>query len=226
MTIRLIDRPSPNFDERPKEAEINVLVLHYTGMKTLKEALDRLVNQVSQVSTHYVISQSGDVYSMVEETKRAWHAGVSHWRGIIQLNAHSIGIELENPGHEFGYKSFPDSQMNSLKELCDEILSRHPIPARNVIGHSDIAPRRKQDPGELFDWKWLADQGIGLWPNAASSIYMQCNVEVLLSALGYEVDNISATLSAFQRHYLPSRITGQADGLTCTVLNSLVELVG
>ena len=225
MPIRLIDRPSPNFDERPREAKIDVLVLHYTGMNTLNEALDRLVDPVTEVSAHYLISEAGDVYCMVDETNRAWHAGSSYWRGMAEINAHSIGIELQNPGHEFGYRPFPGSQMGALKELCDDILSRYPIPARNVIGHSDIAPRRKQDPGELFNWKWLANQGIGLWPDTTSSIYRQCNVEVLLSVLGYEVDDVSATLSAFQRHYLPSFISGRADGLTRKTINSLIDLV-
>ena len=201
------------------------MVFHYTGLKTLKEALDRLINPVAKVSAHYLISEGGEIYCLVKEAHRAWHAGVSYWRGRTDVNAHSIGIELENPGLDFGYRTFPQSQMKALTELCHDILSRHSIPARNIIGHSDIAPRRKRDPGELFDWEFMANQGIGLWPDPTSGGPLIDSPERLLSSLGYEVDDINATLRAFQRHYLPSCISGQADRKTCKALNALTELV-
>ncbi len=154
---------SPNFNERPAEP-VSVLVLHYTGMPAVKDALERLCDKEAQVSAHYVVSEEGAIYQLVNEDKRAWHAGVSHWRGRDSLNDLSIGVEIANPGHEFGYRLFPPVQMDAVTELCLDILNRHDIPACNVVGHSDIAPLRKDDPGELFDWAWLATQGVGLWP--------------------------------------------------------------
>jgi N-acetylmuramoyl-L-alanine amidase len=216
---------SPNFDERPPGVDVTVLVIHYTGLRTCQEALDRLSNPRTEVSSHYLISKFGEIYLLVPEDKRAWHAGVSYWRGNSDVNACSIGIELENPGHEFGYQDFSISQMNALIELSQEILSRHPIPARNVVGHSDVAPRRKQDPGELFDWKFMADHGIGLWPTSGDDEVLHDDVEILLSYLGYETDDIGATLTAFQRHYVPSSISGHLDSLTCKAINSLIQLI-
>ena len=146
-------RNSPNYDARPEGIEIDMLVLHYTGMKTGEAALERLCDSAAKVSAHYLIHENGDVVQMVEEANRAWHAGVASWRGEADVNARSIGIELVNPGHEFGYREFPDAQLTALEGLCFDIFSRHAILARNVVGHSDIAPTRKQDPGELFPWQ-------------------------------------------------------------------------
>ena len=216
---------SNNFNERPSGADVTILVMHYTGLRTCREALDRLSNPAAKVSSHYLISNIGEIYLLVPEDKRAWHAGVSYWRGLNDINSYSIGIELENPGHEFGYQDFSSSQMNALTELSQEILTRHPIPARNVVGHSDIAPRRKRDPGELFDWKFIEDHGIGVWPPSSGDEFLQNDIEILLSYLGYETDDIGATLTAFQRHYVPSCISGQLDSLTCRAINSLVELI-
>ena len=159
----MIELPSPNFDSREGQ-EIDMLVLHYTGMKTAQEALDRLCDPAAKVSAHYVVDEDGTVYRLVAEENRAWHAGVSSWRGASNVNQRSIGIEIVNPGHEFGYRAFPKAQMETVAALCKGILSRHAIAARNVVAHSDIAPVRKEDPGELFDWKGLAELGIGLWP--------------------------------------------------------------
>ncbi|MBT4888262.1 MAG: N-acetylmuramoyl-L-alanine amidase [Rhodospirillales bacterium] len=160
----MIKRPSPNHNERPLETSVDMLVIHYTGMKNCEDALARLCDVEAQVSAHYLIDEDGTLYQMVDENRRAWHAGVSYWRGITDVNAHSIGIELVNPGHEFGYRAFPEAQMLTLIDLCKDILSRHDISACNVVGHSDVAPERKQDPGELFDWQRLADAGIAQWP--------------------------------------------------------------
>jgi len=161
--MRRIDRPSPNHDERGDVA-IDMLVLHYTGMASGAAALDRLCDPAAKVSAHYTIDEDGTVYAMVPEARRAWHAGVSWWGGDTNINTRSIGIELVNPGHEFGYRAFPDAQVAALTTLCHGILMRHPIPSARVLGHSDVAPARKDDPGELFPWERLAKLGIGLWP--------------------------------------------------------------
>lgn len=169
--MRLIDLPSPNFDSRDGQP-VDMLVLHYTNMPTGKEALDRLCDPTAKVSAHYMVDEDGTVYRLVAEENRAWHAGVSYWRGNSNINQRSIGIEMANPGHTWGYRPFPPAQMESVIELCKGIVSRHAIPARNVVGHSDICPNRedKMDPGVLFDWKGLAEQGIGLWPTSPSPL--------------------------------------------------------
>ena len=141
-----------------------MLILHYTGMQTAQEAIDRLRDPAARVSSHYVVDEDGAVLRLVPEERRAWHAGVSYWRGHSGLNGRSIGIEIVNPGHEWGYRDFPVLQLAAVCDLCLAILSRHPIPARNVVAHSDVAPDRKEDPGERFDWRSLAENGVGLWP--------------------------------------------------------------
>lgn len=156
--------PSPNFDSREGQ-NIDMLVLHYTDMATAKEALEKLCDPAAKVSAHYLVEEDGTVHALVPEEMRAWHAGVSSWRGHTNINQRSIGIEIANPGHRLGYRPFPKPQMEAVAKLCRNILSRHDIPARNVVAHSDVAPTRKKDPGELFDWKGLAEQGVGLWPN-------------------------------------------------------------
>lgn len=161
--MKIIQQPSPNFDERG-DAPIDMLVMHYTGMQTGEAALARLCEAAAKVSAHYLIEEDGRIFQMVDESKRAWHAGVSYWRGHTDINARSIGIELVNPGHEWGYRPFPQAQMESLVWLSKGILARHPIPPENVVGHEHVAPSRKQDPGELFDWEFLGKHGIGLWP--------------------------------------------------------------
>jgi N-acetylmuramoyl-L-alanine amidase len=159
-----IERPSPNCDARPDGAAIDILLVHYTGMKSAEEALARLCDPVARVSAHYTIDVDGRIYRHVDEMLRAWHAGVSYWAGERNVNGRSVGIELVNPGHEFGYVPFPEPQIESLIDLAMAILARHPIPPRRVLGHSDVAPARKQDPGELFPWHVLAEQGIGIFP--------------------------------------------------------------
>ena len=220
-----VARPSPNFDDRPNTTPIDMLVLHYTGMQTPEAALDRLCDAAAKVSAHYLIDEEGTVYALVEEDRRAWHAGVSFWRGATDINARSIGIELVNPGHEFGYREFPPPQMAALKELAVKILDRHPIPARNVVGHADVAPARKTDPGELFDWAGLAAAGIGLWPDGDVSDGDPVEVPAMLSDYGYDVTD-AAAITAFQRHFHPESLDGSADAETAGRLRALLERCG
>ncbi len=201
---------SPNFDERP--GGVSYLVLHYTGMQTAAAAVARLRDPVARVSSHYVVDEDGTVYALVDEAMRAWHAGISFWRGVRRLNDGSIGIEIVNPGHEWGYRAFPEAQMLAVRDLCGEILARHPIPARNVVGHSDIAPDRKQDPGELFPWEWLAANGVGLWTDAVAA---SGDITADLAAIGYDTSLEPRDLiTAFQRRFLPMHLSGEADRLT------------
>ena len=217
---------SPNHDERPADTPIDMLVLHYTGMPSAQAAIDRLCDPASRVSAHYLIDDAGSITPLVPEDRRAWHAGVSYWRGHRDVNGRSIGIEIVNPGHEFGYTDFPDRQITSLVDLGHEILDRHPIPARNVVGHSDIAPARKQDPGELFPWSVLAESGIGLWPQEPFRGTDEQAVP-LLCEYGYEPGLDPAILiSAFQRHFRPEQIDGVADDTTVNRLATLVEIAG
>jgi N-acetylmuramoyl-L-alanine amidase len=209
---------SPNFNDRPDGTPLDMLVIHYTGMQSAEAALERMCDAGAEVSAHYMIDEAGQVFALVDEEKRAWHAGVSYWRGESNINSRSIGIELVNPGHEFGYRPFPESQMAALIELARSILTRWPIPPRNVVGHSDVAPRRKADPGELFDWRRLAEAGIGLWPAPAAG---EGDPAALLAACGYETDDLQASLIAFQRHFRPSRCDGVADAETLSLLNGL-----
>ena len=219
-----VSRVSPNFNDRLFGVPIDMLVLHYTGMETCEAALTRLCGADAQVSAHYLIEEDGTVHRLVDEDKRAWHAGVAWWRGAMDINGRSIGIELVNPGHEFGYQAFPDAQMEALTALGQSILKRHPIPKRNVVGHSDVAPRRKLDPGELFDWQRLADAGIGLWAADAKPVRAtDAEVCAMLTALGYEAGDFAATLSAFQRHFRPARVDGQADFETAGILKALLD---
>ena len=194
---------------------MDMLVLHYTGMRTGQEAIDRLRDPAAKVSSHYVVEEDGRIFRLVPEQRRAAHAGVSHWRGHAGLNARSIGIEIVNPGHEWGYRDFPALQMAAVCDLCLDILSRHPIPPRNVVGHSDVAPDRKQDPGELFDWEGLARNGVGLWPGHDPPAPPEDETLPLLAAIGYRTDlPLSVLVTAFQRHWLPPRTDGIADAAT------------
>lgn len=211
----MIEHPSPNHDARPEGAPIDLLVLHYTGMKTAAEALARLCDPAARVSAHYTIDRDGTVYRHVPEERRAWHAGESFWAGAKNVNGRAIGIELVNPGHEFGYEAFPETQIESLIDLASAILKRHPIAPARVVGHSDVAPARKQDPGERFPWAQLADFGIGLWP-AWSARALTLPVEIALAEIGYGVSPhvdipLETVVTAFQRHFAPKTITGNAD---------------
>jgi N-acetylmuramoyl-L-alanine amidase len=198
----VIFRPSPNFNARPCGVEF--LVLHYTGMKTAQAAIELLCDPGAEVSAHYVVDEDGSVTQLVAEENRAWHAGVSYWRGRRGLNDASIGVEIVNPGHEWGYRAFPAAQMDAVTALCRGIVGRHPIPARNVVAHSDIAPNRKQDPGELFGWRGLAAAGVGVWTEEVAA---PGDWRADLAAIGYDMglpeDDV---VRAFQRHFLPESL--------------------
>lgn len=231
--LNIMNCPSPNHEARPEGAPVDMLVLHYTGMESCSAAMERMCDPEAKVSAHYLIDEDGATWRLVPEERRAWHAGVAHWAGASNINDRSIGIELVNPGHEFGYRSFPDAQMTALESLARDIVDRHGIPAHRVLGHSDIAPDRKQDPGELFDWERLAHARIGLWPAGGQSAGeppggdedMLVRVQSMLKRFGYKVgrsrteldDETRLALEAFQRHFRPANIDGQPD-LECLVL--------
>ncbi len=211
-----------------------MLILHYTGMRTAKESLDRLCDPAAKVSAHYQIDEDGTVWRLVAEEKRAWHAGISFWRGCRDINDVSIGIELVNPGHEFGYRVFPEAQMAALEALAHGILARHPIPPRLVLGHSDVAPTRKQDPGEFFDWPRLARAGIGFWPdfvaNIASGPSSIAEMQGKLAQIGYDCPQTgvldaqtTTVITAFQRHYRPKRCDGVVDPETAARIGVLAQ---
>ena len=220
---------------------VDILILHYTGTQTAQAAIDRQRDPAARVSCHYVVDEDGSVLNMVPEERRAWHAGTSYWRGHTGLNDRSISIQLVNPGHEWGYRDFPVLQLAAVCDLCLSILSRHPIPARNFVGHSDVAPDRAQDPGERFEWQALAQNGVGLWPGDmpdlgnggmvrdAASLR---DVRAALAEIGYRVIRegpldpaLGAVLRAFQRHWRPEAVTGQADAGTLARLLAVRLLV-
>ena len=215
---------SPNYDVRPTSSPIDMLVIHYTGMQSAEAALDRLCDPRAKVSAHYFIDEDGGVASLVDEGKRAWHAGVASWRGQEDINARSIGVELVNPGHEYGYRNFTEVQMTALIELVLGVLSRHPIPARNVVGHSDVAPMRKLDPGERFDWAGLAAAGIGLWPHVVDPVCDFADISGMLSDYGYDVTNPASAIAAFQRHFHPEILNKTVNPETLGRLKSLLVL--
>lgn len=217
--MKWVEMSSPNHDDRGAAA-IDMLVLHYTGMKSAGESLARLCDWSAKVSAHYTIDEDGTVYVHVPEARRAWHAGVSCWAGATDINACSIGIELVNPGHEFGYREFADAQIEALITLCHGVLMRHPIPSARVLGHSDVAPARKEDPGELFPWARLARAGIGLWPEAVAG---DPEPEAL-GRYGYDLNAPrDKVITAFQRHFRPHKLDGQWDGECAGLLAWLLE---
>ncbi|MCF8468410.1 MAG: N-acetylmuramoyl-L-alanine amidase [Sneathiella sp.] len=233
--------PSPNFDDREATTPIDMLVLHYTGMPTAADALDRLTDEKAKVSVHYLVNEDGRILALVPEEKRAWHAGVSHWRGADNINARSIGIEIVNPGHEFGYRHFPDVQMAAVVELAADIVRRRNIRPFNVVGHSDVAPDRKEDPGELFDWKRLAEGGAGFW--FSKELDMPEGLKLLapgaegndvtairraLLEIGYNVAadgaydaKLETVVRAFQRHWRQAQVDGIADPETQATICAL-----
>ncbi|MCY4394997.1 MAG: N-acetylmuramoyl-L-alanine amidase [Rhodospirillaceae bacterium] len=234
--MRIVDRPSPNHNERPGGRAPDMLVLHYTGMQSAAGALDRLCDPAAQVSAHYTVDEDGTVYAHVPEERRAWHAGVAYWQGETDVNGRSVGIEIVNPGHEFGYRPFPAMQMTAVAALSGAIVSRYGIRPLGVVGHSDVAPERKTDPGELFDWRMLAAAGVGYWPGAGA---VRERIEAAdaadLQALGRNLGRIgyrwpdapdkskaeeqarTAVVAAFQRHFRPASVTGAADPETAAL---------
>lgn len=239
--MNVVEAPSPNFN--PRTVPPDTLVLHYTGMETGEAALERLRDPEAKVSSHYLVEEDGRIFRLVPEERRAWHAGVSYWKGQRNLNDTSIGIEIVNPGHEWGYRPFPEAQIAAVIALVADIRTRWTIDDDRIVGHSDIAPDRKIDPGELFPWKRLAEAGHGLWAEAppapgapigegeegAAVFALQAG----LTRLGFDLPpsgkfdkDTTTVVSAFQRHWRPERFNGVADGETRARLIALLRLAG
>ncbi|MDX2073880.1 MAG: N-acetylmuramoyl-L-alanine amidase [Alphaproteobacteria bacterium] len=220
----IIQHPSPNCNSREGHG-IDMLVLHYTGMKSGANALDRMCDATAEVSAHYMIEEDGRIFQMVDEEMRAWHAGKSFWRGHTNINQRSIGIEIVNPGHDFGYRDFPEVQMQSVISLCKDIVARRKIAPRNVVGHSDVAPTRKDDPGEKFDWKRLAREGVGLFPQLSDQSHSAaCHLSpATLSEYGYDTADLPKAIIAFQRHFRPKTLSGQWDAECDMLLKALLD---
>lgn len=217
------ESPSPNWNER--KLPISMVVLHYTGMETAEAALERLCSEHAEVSAHYMIEENGTVHRLVREDRRAWHAGRSYWRGVTDVNSAAIGIELVNPGHEFGYRPFPDAQMEALLPLLADMVQRHDIPRANVVGHSDVAPARKEDPGELFDWDLLAAHRLALRTPRVTRPSPFENDGAFFLALerwGYDISDQQAAVRAFQRRWRPHIIDGLVDGECSAILFALL----
>jgi N-acetylmuramoyl-L-alanine amidase len=235
--------PSPNCDERKDGRPPDMILLHYTGMATGQAALDRLTTAASKVSAHYVVFENGRIVQCVPEALRAWHAGVSSWASETDINSRSIGIEIVNPGHEFGYCNFPLRQTAAVISLCKTILTRRgPIGAERILAHSDVAPSRKQDPGEKFPWELLSESGVGHWVRAApldlAGVTLQpgergeqvSRLQRTLASYGYGIaetglydDATRDVVTAFQRHFRPARVDGIADPSTLLTLRALIE---
>ncbi len=235
-------RQAVNFNERLVKSP-DILLLHYTGMPDGEQALNWLCVEESQVSCHYLVHEDGRIVQMVEEKFRAWHAGKGRWRDNEDINSRSIGIEIVNPGHEYGYRDFPEIQMQAVAALCRDIVDRNSIEPRNVLAHSDIAPGRKVDPGEKFSWKMLSNAGVGLWvePTSISSGRFLClgesgqpveALQAMLSLYGYGIDqtgNFDETtkkvVEAFQMHFRQEKVDGVADASTIDTLYRLLQMV-
>src|SRR6202795_2945965 len=233
--------PSPNFGERKDGRRPDMIVLHYTGMLDAAAALEHLRTPASQVSSHYFVFEDGRVIQLVQESKRAWHAGIASWAGETDINSCSIGIEIVNPGHEFGYRDFPKRQIAAVTALCRSIQTRHTIQPVRVLGHSDVAPARKQDPGEKFPWRTLYDSGVGNWvkpapimefgqvlkPSDRGSAVLAMQKSLAEYGYGVEInseyDSVTReVVTAFQRHFRPERVDGIADPSTRNTLHDLL----
>lgn len=221
--MSVIETPSPNFNDR--QLPVTMIVLHYTGMQTAGAAIARLTDPAAEVSAHYLIDEGGAVHALVPEDKRAWHAGAAHWRGITDINSASVGIELVNPGHEFGYRDFPDAQIDALIPLMEAVKQRHGITRGNIVGHSDISPTRKQDPGERFPWGKLARLRLALprpARNLMDPLWPDAGFLLALERFGYEVTDRLAAVVAFQRRFRPELIDGEVDGECRSLLLALL----
>src|SRR5689334_21023943 len=233
--------PSPNTDER-QGGPPDMILLHYTGMKDGPSALDRLTSGESKVSSHYVVFEDGRIVQCVPEAQRAWHAGVSFWAGQTDINSRSIGIEIVNPGHDFGYPDFPLRQIAAVIALCKSILTRHRIPVDRVLAHSDVAPARKQDPGEKFPWELLSESHVGHWVRPApltleghglkrgETSEGVRRLQRALRVYGYGIEETGSygeqteiIVAAFQRHFRQERVDGIADASTLLTLRALME---
>ncbi len=226
--MRVNAAPSPNFNDR--DQSVDMLVLHYTGMETGQAALERMSDPAAEVSAHYMVWEDGTISQLVGEDKRAWHAGIAHWQGDSNINSRSIGVEIVNGGHDWPQKDgtlppFPEAQIEAVIELCQGILGRWTIPHSRIVGHSDIAPTRKADPGEHFPWKRLAEAGIGLWPKEAGDEGADPDdFELLLSNIGYDMSVPGAAVKAFQRRFRPERVTGDAGETTLGLISAVHRL--
>jgi len=232
--------PSPNFEARLGNMRPNMLMLHYTGMTCAEKAIMWLSAPESKVSCHYVIDEAGVITQLVPETMRAWHAGVANWANDVDINSHSIGIEVHNGGHDHGYPDFPEPQMAAVEALCRDILARYRIEPARVLAHSDVAPRRKRDPGEKFDWARLARAGIGHWVepappggddglgcsdtgNAVMRLHRQLRAYgYWIEAHGFYDEHTEIIVTAFQRHFRPALVNGRADASTIETLDRLI----
>ena len=229
---------SPNFNARADGSVLSMIILHYTGMKTKKAALERLCDEGAEVSAHYVIDEKGNQWQLVEDEYRAWHAGKSFWKGERDINSASIGIELINPGHEFGYTEFPKRQIEALKTLCKKLMDAYQISPANILAHSDVAPSRKLDPGHLFPWEKLAAHDVGLWPvpteqdyqSAEDLVLNHTSVHELLCAFGYDpAASFEDTVVAYHRHFYPEKFgkwddePNDPDVLSCARLLALIR---
>jgi N-acetylmuramoyl-L-alanine amidase len=218
-----IDAPSPNFDERA--LPVSMLVLHYTGMEDAASAVERLKDPSARVSCHYLVDEDGTMLRMVDEEKRAWHAGRAFWRGAVDVNSASIGIEIVNPGHEFGYRPFPEAQMDALVPLVADVVGRHKIRPPYVVGHSDVAPARKQDPGELFDWALLARHKLAVarpTRGLVDPLWTDGGFLLALERYGYDVREGRPAVTAFQRRFRPELVDGEIDGECRAILLQLL----
>ncbi len=238
LTARIV--PAANYEDRREGQRPDILLLHYTGMSSAEAAIRLLADPKSRVSCHYVIDEGGAITQMVPEALRAWHAGQSHWGGDADINSSSIGIEIHNPGHDGGYPDFPDAQMQAVEALCLDIVRRHGIVPQRVLAHSDVAPHRKIDPGEKFDWARLARAGIGHWvkpvPISAGVVLARgdrgdavLRLQKQLRAYGYAPPSTGAygedtefAVAAFQRHFRPALVDGIADRSTRETLDALL----
>lgn len=204
----LIRQSSPNHDER--DHRVDTIILHYTGMQTAAEALERLVDPQAKVSAHYLVEEDGTIFQLVDEAQRAWHAGVASWRGATNINARSIGIEIASPGHEWGYRAFPETQIEAVFALVKDVSQRFGIDPRRVLGHADVAPQRKDDPGELFPWARLAADGLAVGPYTGQPDPSVDYADALeaIESVGYEMPETgpAATILAFQRRFCPAAL--------------------
>ena len=233
MKIKLLNSPNYSRNSRPKKS-IKFIIIHYTGMQSEIESINRLINKNSKVSCHYLINRKGTIMQMVKENKIAWHAGVSKWKNIKNLNKNSIGIELVNKGHFFGYENYSNLQINSLIKLCSKLKKKYKIHKENFLGHSDIAPNRKIDPGEKFPWKKLSNYQLGKWYNLKKDEILSVDKKKLffknLYKIGYRyfkigkrVKSDKLIIKAFQRRYNPKKITGYIDLKTLKISQFLAK---
>lgn len=222
--MTMTEAPSPNFNDRKRP--LRYIILHYTGMKDGPSALARMCDPEAQVSAHYMVEEDGRVFRLVADEKRAWHAGVSRWHDETDLNSASIGIEIVNGGHEFGLPDFPDQQIEGVITLVRRLLEQHGLDPRDVIGHADIAPARKEDPGERFPWSRLEAAGCAIGPAAADGADASSTVQEDLAAIGYDPDaGLEAVVRAFQRRYRPACVDGKLDAETQSLVGRVRKAI-